>query len=202
MENEPFSTELLRRIPQKLFLNEHDYPGWLPVLVFGTSWLGGGGWIAFSTHAGWGKQAAAIGAAACLLAGYALWLVITGFAVPVLRARGWYPMVEYLPDEGKIIVADKPGGALWGVEHAVVTVYLDSISGIGIESRETGWTTSIHLRKGDPIVIASSVRGDHAAASELAATLAAMISVPLRLPPTPGASPDSDQNGAPRRSDK
>ncbi|HEY9070931.1 MAG TPA: hypothetical protein VIV61_11805 [Candidatus Ozemobacteraceae bacterium] len=183
MENEPFSTELLRRIPQKLFLNERDYPGWLPVLVLGISWVAGGGWVAFALQAGWEKQAAAIGAASCLLAGYAFWLVITCFVVPVLRARGWYPVVEYLPDEGKIIVSDRPGDALWGAEHAVVTVYLESISGITLENRGKSWVTMIRLRKGEPILVGSATRSDRALAAELASTLAAMISVPLREEP-------------------
>lgn len=89
-------------------------------------------------------------------------------------------MIEYLPDEGKIIVSDRPGRSLWGTEHAIVTIFLESITGIGIVENEGMWLVSIVLRKGEPILIHSSTRSDPRAAREMASDLAAMISVPLR----------------------
>lgn len=182
-----YSAELLRRVPQKLFLSEREFPTWLPAgLALLTLFLAAV-WCAGSVQFGWGAGASVVGSLAALLAGYAVWLVIRWFLIPLLRARGVYPLVEYLPEENKVVIYDRPGQSIWGEEHAIVTVFLDSMTGVVLDRETTCWVVSIRLKKGDLLRIASSVRGERASARELASDLAAMLSLPLSEP--------AEQNG-------
>ncbi len=181
-----YTAELLRRVPQKLFLSEGEYPAWLPFGLAFLTILLATTWCAVSARSGWGTAAAAVGSLAALLAGYAVWLVIRWFLIPVLRARGFYPMVEYLPEENKIIMYDRPGLSLWGEEHAIVTAFLDSLTGVILVREASSWVVVISLRKGNMVRLESSARRDREKAWELASDLAAMLSLPVSEAPDKG----------------
>lgn len=185
-EHEPrvYSADLLRRVPQKLFLSEREYPAWLPVGISLLTVLTAMAWCWVSKSSGWGQGAAVAGSLAALTAGYATWLVIRWFLIPVLRARGFYPVVEYLPEENKVVISDRPGQSIWGEEHAVVTAFLDSMIGVVLLREGPQWMAGIRLRKGDILPISSSARTGKAEARELASDLAAMLSLPLSETPT------------------
>jgi len=174
-----YSADLLRRVPQKLFLSEREFPAWLPSGLALLTLMLATAWCAVSERFGWGVGASAVGSLAVLLSGYALWLVIRLFLIPVLRARGFYPVAEYLPEENKVVVYDRPGRSIWGEEHAIVTVFLDSMIGVVLDREAELWVVAIRLKKGDLLRIASSARRDRAKARELASDLAAMLSLPL-----------------------
>ncbi|HOT28787.1 MAG TPA: hypothetical protein PLU72_11405 [Candidatus Ozemobacteraceae bacterium] len=173
-----FSADLLRRVPQKLFLSEREYPSWLPFGLAFLTILTTAAWCAIAERFGWGMGASIVGSLAALLSGYAVWLLVRWFLIPVLRARGFYPVVEYLPEESKVVIYDRPGRSLWGEEHAVVTVFLDSMTGVVLERTVSDWVVSIRLKKGDALRILSSTRHDREKARELASDLAAMLSLP------------------------
>ncbi len=174
-----FSVELLKRIPQKLYLNGEPYPASLPAALAACSGLAAAGWCGFALKSGWGSSAVLIGVIAAALTGYAVWLLLTWFLFPLMRARGFYPEIEYLPDEHKIVISDKPGMSLWGDANAVVTVFLDSIMGVILMREQDGWVIAIKLKKGDPLKIRSSTRATKSEASQIAINLAAMLTMPL-----------------------
>jgi len=173
-----FSVELLKRIPQKLYLNRLDYPASLPRAIVACSGLVAGVWCGIAAKSGWGFSAGVVGIFAAALTGYAVWLVVTWFLIPVMRARGFYPEIEYLPEEHKIIISDKPGMSLWGDENAVVTVFLDSITGVILMKENGRWFTALKLKKGDPLKVVSSTRDAKSEASEIAGNISAMLTMP------------------------
>lgn len=178
-EGRVYSAELLRRVPQKLFLSEREYPAWLPFGLALLTLLLAAAWCAVSARSGWGAGASVFGSLSAMLTGYAVWLVVRWFLIPVLRARGFYPLVEYLPEEDKVVIYDRPGQSLWGKEHAIVTAFLDSMTGVVLKREASSWIVTIRLKKGDFLRIASSARGEREKARELASDLAAMLSIPL-----------------------
>ncbi len=178
-EGRVYSAELLRRVPQKLFLSEREYPAWLPFGLALLTLLLAAAWCAVSARSGWGAGASVFGSLSAMLTGYAVWLVVRWFLIPVLRARGFYPLVEYLPEEDKVVIYDRPGQSLWGEEHAIVTAFLDSMTGVVLKREASSWIVTIRLKKGDFLRIASSARGEREKARELASDLAAMLSIPL-----------------------
>lgn len=174
-----YSADLLSRIPQKLYLSEREYPALLPVAIAVLTVATGAMWCAISSNAGWGPMAGIIGCGAALLAGYAFWLVLSWFVIPVLKAKGFYPLIEYLPEENKVVIFDRPGRSVWGEENAVMTVFLNSMTGVMLQQEGNCWITAIRLRKGDLLIIRSSARKQHSDALKLATDLAAMLSLPL-----------------------
>lgn len=178
-DNRIYSAELLRKIPQKLFLSEREIPARLPLAIGVLTLSAGAGWCVVSSNLGWGTVASITGCGAALLAGYASWLVISWFLVPLLKAKGFYPLIEYVPEENKVVIFDKPGLSVWGEENAVMTVFLDSMTGVLLHQDGADWLTAIRLRKGDLLVIRSSARKQRSDAFELASELSAMLSLPL-----------------------
>lgn len=87
-QDRQYSIDALKRLPQKLFLQERDHPPWMPRLIAGMALGSAVAWWGVSTAQGWGTAAALIGAGTAMLVGYAGWLVITCVVIPVLQAKG------------------------------------------------------------------------------------------------------------------
>ncbi len=184
MELHGLSDDLIRKLPQRLQLSTGRWKTRLQQILILSGlvipvfcvWL----WWPIAPE--WRPVAGIFGA--CWVVFHILvWQSLSFIVEPVLFARGMLPNVEYLPQDGQVILTDLGGlDALFRAE-ARVTFYLSSLSAVSLKQFDEGgtqlWQVCLITRKGAEYPLLSSVRSDRAAAQDLATRLAAMLNLPL-----------------------
>lgn len=180
-----FRDEVIRRLPQKLLLIAPTKSWFRRTLLFSPYFLLTG-WILWVLHGRGLSSGIVLGMGGIfLLVPIIFWIFFDSFLGPFVFSRGWYPFIEYLPMEKKLVIFDLTGLQSMFRPDAQTIVHLDSLRAIVISRApgSHGWEFSLRTRKGETVRIRSTHRETRDEVQALAQSLAAITGHPIELPP-------------------